>query len=113
MIQNVIIHMAGEQPLMADIRDLPTAGDACLLCTNLRLMGGKTPHFIDRSDSWFLIPLTQVRFVEIHAAALGEPPHPPPASEEDDELPGDEADLEMDLDMDLDTDFLKRIRDTG
>lgn len=65
MIRDVVIHMNSEQPLMADLTAMPTASDACLVCTNLRYLDGKKPTFIERVDSWFLIPLGIVRFVEV------------------------------------------------
>jgi hypothetical protein len=70
VIRNVVVHMTNEQPLMADLRSLPTSADACLLCTNLRLVGGKKPSFTDALDSWFLIPLTVIRFVEVPQASI-------------------------------------------
>ena len=62
--------MNGEQPLLADLRTLPSASDACLVCTNVRYMNGKKPSFTDAIDSWFLIPLGIVRFVEVPAAEI-------------------------------------------
>ncbi len=65
MIKNAVVHMNNEQPLLCDIRSLPTAVDTCLVCTNLRYLSGAKPSFIDHVDSWFLMPLGIVRFVEI------------------------------------------------
>jgi len=62
--------MNGEQPLLVDLRTLPSASDACVVCTNVRYMNGKKPTFIDAIDSWFLIPLLMVRFVEVPAAEI-------------------------------------------
>jgi hypothetical protein len=70
VIRNAVIHMNGEQPLLADLRTLPSASDACVVCTNVRYMNGKKPTFIDAIDSWFLIPLLMVRFVEVPAAEI-------------------------------------------
>lgn len=79
VIRNVVVHMNNEQPLLADLRALPTASDACLVCTNVRYLNGKKPTFIDAIDSWFLFPLPIVRFVEVPASAII-------ASEDDDVL---------------------------
>lgn len=70
VIRNVVVHMNNEQPLLADLRALPSATDACLVCTNLRYVNGKKPSFTDALDSWFLIPLGIVRFVEVPAAEI-------------------------------------------
>jgi hypothetical protein len=102
MIRNVVVHMVGEQPLLADIEALPTPQDACLVCTNLRTSAGTRPTFIDARENWFLIPLSQIRFVEIPEAAmdrarggLGEEPEKPEEPEE----------------LELDEEFLRRIKE--
>ena len=65
MIRDAVIHMQGEQPLVADLPTLPTVGDSCLVCTNLRTLDGKRPTFVDVTGSTFVIPLQHVRFIEI------------------------------------------------
>ncbi len=104
MIRGVILHMQGEQPLRADIEALPTPSDACLVCTNLTDLSGKRPSFIDHTDSWFLIPLLHIRFVEIPSGAVArdgaepEPERGVVAVPDTDEL-------------ELDEDFLRRIKE--
>jgi hypothetical protein len=70
VIRNAVIHVTNEQPLLADLFSPPRASDLALVCTNLRTMNGSAPVFVDRSDSVFVFPYTQVRFVEVPAAAL-------------------------------------------
>jgi hypothetical protein len=70
VIRNACIHVANEQPLLADLFDVPTAADAGLLCTNLRMMDGKRPVFIDAIDATFFFPYHVIRFIEIPAGAL-------------------------------------------
>jgi hypothetical protein len=103
MIRRVVIHMQGEQPLVADLQALPNPSDASIVCTNLRTSSGQRPTFVDHMDSWFVIPLGLIRFVEIPAEALsatelpGLPAGPEPVPE-----------LE---ELDVDEDFLRRIRE--
>jgi hypothetical protein len=129
MIRNVVIHASNEQPLMADLFDLPSAEDAGLLCTNVRMMDGKRPVFIDHIDSTFFFPYHVVRFIEIPKGAvpagargrrrgpgleddpaeLGEP-------EAESLLPvavGGPTDgsADEDLDIEIDEDFLQKVRD--
>jgi hypothetical protein len=129
MIRNVVIHASNEQPLMADLFDLPTAEDAGLLCTNVRMMDGKRPVFIDHIDSTFFFPYHVVRFIEIPKGAvpagargrrrgpgLEDDPTEPGEPEAESLLPvavggptdgsGDE-----DLDIEIDEDFLQKVRD--
>lgn len=101
MIRDAVIHLAGEQPLLADLPELPRSGDVCLTCTNLRLSNGQRPVFVDRGDSWFLIPLVHIRFVEIPAEANGPVQVDAPREPEGDEpLP------------ELDEELLRRIRES-
>jgi hypothetical protein len=70
VIRNTVIHIANEQPLVADLFGLPGAGDVSLICTNLRTLGGKRPVFADRSESVFVFPYDHIRFLEIAPEAL-------------------------------------------
>ena len=128
MIRNVCIHLANEQPLVADLFDLPSASDAGLLCTNVRSLDGKRPVFIDSITATFFFPYHIVRFLEIPEGAIdprrladvpggtGDPADP------GDDLrsrlpvlvagPGDDAaDGDLDVGLEIDEDFLQRIRD--
>ena len=131
MIRNVIIHILNEQPLLADVFDLPSAGDAGLVCTNLRTLDGKRPVFIDKVESVFFFPYRGIRFLEIAPAAI-ERHHaeggggviadalataagasaPAPGSTLPVVIdPAQEDDAGLDLGEEIDEDFLKRIRD--
>ena len=70
VIRNVVIHVSNEQPLLADLYGAPTPGDAGLLCTNVRMLDGKRPIFIDHSDSTFYFPYLHLRFLEIPAGEM-------------------------------------------
>jgi hypothetical protein len=106
MIRDAVVHMLNEQPLLADLRDAPVATDAAIICTNLRRADGKPILFVDHPDSWFVIPLGQVRFVEIPVRSMN-------AGER---LSGAEADGDTstsgEADLDFDEDLLRRIRES-
>ena len=57
MIRNVILHLNNEQPLLADLFEPPSPGDVGLRCTNLRLMNGKRPVFVDDMQVDLLLPV--------------------------------------------------------
>jgi hypothetical protein len=130
--------MAGEQPLRADLYEIPSSTDAGLVCTNLRLMDGKRPVFIDRIESTFFFPYRAVRFLEIppgelerHHSERGAGPASRRAPEWLDSASGAEAasgeagqlpvpatvagtgsrDGEVEIDLEIDEDFLRRVRD--
>lgn len=132
MIRNVVIHVSNEQPLLADLFGPPDPGDVGLVCTNVRMLDGKRPIFIDATDSTFFFPYLHLRFIEIparelhrHRAEGGSGPGPelgpvpddpslrlPVLAEPrhaDDSLP--DADPDLDIDLAVDEGFLQRIRD--
>ena len=106
MIRDAVIHLLNEQPLVADLYEMPGASDVGLVCTNLRTLTGKRPVYVDHSESDFFFPYLHVRFVEVPRdragrAATGESsealPEPAPGTPEED--------------LELDEDFLRRIRE--
>jgi hypothetical protein len=112
--------MNNEQPLVCDLREMPDARDLGLVCTNLRLVDGRKPTFIDATDSWFMIPYHIIRFVELPLSSVeaGErlalPPGPilERSEDEDDEDLGDGGDEETEADLDEDSEeLLQRIRE--
>jgi hypothetical protein len=111
VIRNAVLHLTNEQPLLADLFEMPKPTDSQVVCTRLRSMNGKRPVFADDIDSVFLFPLAQVRFVEI-----------PPGAEMDGDAPRRAAPAAAapssngngqgpDSDLDLDEDFLRRVRE--
>lgn len=118
VIRDAVIHMNNEQPLVCDVREMPATSDVGLLCTNLRLVDGRKPTFIDAIDSWFLIPYHIIRFVELPLASVeaGErlalPPGPIVAHGEDEE-DGDDGPGTDDEELldDASEELLQRIRE--
>jgi hypothetical protein len=106
VIRNAVIHLLSEQPVTADLFELPKPGDALLVCTNLRTLDGKRPVFIDQIESTFVFPYLHVRFVEIRPERPGAPAAEAATSEAPRE-PGTAADA----DIEIDEDFLRRIRE--
>ena len=111
MIRNVVLHLNNEQPLIVDLFEMPGTLDVGLRCTNMRMMNGKRPVFVDDMASVFFFPYLHIRFVEI-----------PPASMVDSDLPlpvpvaapldaAAMADLEVEADLEIDEDFLRRVRE--
>jgi hypothetical protein len=81
VIRNVVIHVSNEQPLLADLYNVPSPADVALVCTNIRTLDGKKPIFIDHADSTFFFPNLHIRFVEVpnaevakHLASAGSAP---------------------------------------
>ena len=139
MIRNVCIHVENEQPLLCDLFDLPTQADAGLVCTNVRMLDGKRPVFIDQSKSTFFFPYHIIRFLEIPehemakhqagprtapgARAAGAVPDDDATYDAADDEPTDPESLlpvavgapdptpDEELELEIDEGFLQRIRD--
>ncbi|OGO52070.1 MAG: hypothetical protein A2V84_06435 [Chloroflexi bacterium RBG_16_70_13] len=106
MIRNAVVHLTGEQPVIVDLFDPPRAGDALLLCTNMRTLDGRRPVFIDEVGSTFVLPYLHIRFIEIRperAEAAGDAATTGVAREA--------AEPAGDADLEIDEDFLRRIRE--
>ncbi len=110
MIRNVVLHLNGEQPLLADLYEAPSPGDVGLRCTNLRSMNGKRPVFVDDIKSIFFFPYLHMRFVEIPPGAIagGDALE---VSDVDEVPPERPVVPEPESELEIDEDFLRRIRE--
>ncbi len=109
-----MLHLNNEQPLMADLFELPSATDISLRLTNLRMLNGKRPVFADDSASVFVFPYLNIRFVEIAPAAAfqaGVDLPLPVAVAAIPTGPGTPDPSLDEADLDIDEDFLRRIRE--
>jgi hypothetical protein len=104
MIRGAIVHLLNEQPILADLIEMPTASDTGLLCTNLRTLDGRKPIFIEQQDATFFFPYLHIRFIEVPGEGNGGAATSAPAAASA-PAPTEEEDLE------IDEDFLRRIRD--
>jgi hypothetical protein len=112
MLRNAVLHLHNEQPLVADIFELPSPTDTTIRLTNLRSLDGKRPVFADDMKSIFVFPYHRVSFVEI-------PPQAALSAVMGDDAPATVAAgvaLEpstepVEADLEIDEDFLRRIRE--
>ena len=114
MIRNAVLHINNEQPLLADLFELPGPADLGLRCTNLRTLNGKRPVFADDSASVFFFPMVHMRFIEVPPGSLSGTDLPLPVPVADvaqDERPGADGATEPDEELEIDEDFLRRIRE--
>ena len=67
VISNVFIHMHNEQPILADLVEMPAGTDRSIRCTNVRTVDGKRPSFMHDKNSIFVFPLSTIRMIEVPA----------------------------------------------
>ncbi len=114
VIRNACIHLNGEQPLLADLFELPATTDLALRCTNLRNMNGKRPVFADDSSSVFYFPYLHIRFLEIPPDAMAGSDMAAPVDIGVGTML-DRGTIEggpgLDEELEIDEDFLRRVRE--
>ena len=112
VIRDAVLHLNNEQPMIADLFELPSPADVGLRCTNLRTLNGKRPVFVDSMSSVFFFPYLHIRFVEIPPAAVAgelDLPMPVPVGVPATDVAA--AADEPEEDLEIDEDFLRRIRE--
>ncbi len=107
MIRNAVVHLLNEQPVIADLYEMPQPRDSGVLCTNVRTLDGKRPVFIDRMEGVFFFPYLHIQFLEIPTGSTGLPEIDATAGGTGEPLP----EAEPEPDVELDEDFLRRIRE--
>ena len=65
MAYTLLIHVANEDAILADIEELPSATDQAIFCTNIRRRDGKDVHYADAQAVSFMIPWHRINFLEV------------------------------------------------
>ena len=65
MAKVVIIHVAGEDPILAEVEDLPKPTDQFMEFSNPRRRDGKSIPYVTQGAKSFLFPWHRLSFVEI------------------------------------------------
>jgi hypothetical protein len=65
MAKVVIIHVAGEDPILAEIEEMPKPTDQFLEFTNPRRRDGKSIPYVTAGAKSFLFPWHRLSFVEL------------------------------------------------
>ena len=100
-----ILHLLNDQPMSVELLEEPKPSDLTVVCTNVRMIDGKKPVFIDFTNSTFVFPMAMIRFIEIinpeteAERSAGQRPLAAVANEEEGE------------DLEIDEDFLRRVRE--
>jgi len=65
MAFTVIIHLANEDPLLAEMESLPEPNSTCVTCTEVRRRDGKPVHYVTPEASTFIFPWSRINFIEV------------------------------------------------
>jgi len=64
-MHTVFIHMANEEPFMAEIDDLPSPDDQVMICVNPRRRDGKDLQNILPEVQMIIVPWHRIHLVEV------------------------------------------------
>ncbi len=65
MPHSIIVHIANEEPIMAEIDELPGVGDSIILLKNPRRRDGKDIHYLQANVISLILPINQIAFIEV------------------------------------------------
>lgn len=65
MAKTVILHILNEDPILADMEDLPDPNATYFACTNIRKRDGKPVSYITPGAKTILFPWMRVNFIEV------------------------------------------------
>jgi hypothetical protein len=65
MAYTVVIHIPNEDPIVADLDDLPAGSDTCVLLHNPRRRDGKDVHYLQADVMTIIWPINQISFIEV------------------------------------------------
>jgi len=65
MAIEVILHVLNQDPILAELEELPKPDDQLIKVVNPRYRDGRDLHFLDHGVTTVLWPVTQLTFIEI------------------------------------------------
>jgi hypothetical protein len=65
MSKKVILHLAGEDPILAEMAAMPATTDQFITVRNPRKRDGKPLNYLTDGATSFLYPLSRVTFIEV------------------------------------------------
>jgi hypothetical protein len=61
----VILHIPNEDPIVADMEELPKPGDNFVMVSNMRRSDGTQLAYLDQDADKFLLPWHRLSFIEV------------------------------------------------
>lgn len=65
MAHTILIHISGEEPITAEVEELPKASDNLIIVTGPRRRDGKDIHYIDTRAVKVIWPMHKISFLEV------------------------------------------------
>jgi hypothetical protein len=61
----LLIHIANEEPIMAEVEELPSPADQAIYCMNPRRRDGKDVHYVLSEVRTIVLPWWRINFIEV------------------------------------------------
>lgn len=65
MAVEVIIHLQNEDPVLAELDEMPDPTHQCIFVNNPRRRDGRQLHYVTEGATGFIFPWTRITFIEI------------------------------------------------
>jgi hypothetical protein len=65
MNYNIILHIQGEDPVLGETDELPTASSSLVTINNPRRIDGKDLHYLAENVSTVMWPVHRLNFIEV------------------------------------------------
>lgn len=65
MVQEIIIHFTNEDPVVAEMEEMPDPTHQSILVTNPRRRDGRSLHYVTEGARSFIFPWSRISFIEI------------------------------------------------
>ena len=65
MSMKVVLHLPGEEPILAEINEMPGANDQSVTVRNMRKRDGKPLAYLTTGATSFIFPLARLTFIEV------------------------------------------------
>ncbi|MBN1562970.1 MAG: hypothetical protein JXA10_03980 [Anaerolineae bacterium] len=64
-MHSILVHVANEEPVLAEVEELPSTTDQAVYCINPRKRDGKELHYVLTEVQTIIIPWHRINFIEI------------------------------------------------
>jgi hypothetical protein len=64
-MHTLLIHVASDEPVMAEVEELPGPADQVVFCINPRRRDGKELHYVMPEVQTIILPWHRINFIEI------------------------------------------------
>jgi hypothetical protein len=72
MAHIVLLHIAGEEPIVGEVEELPKPTDTIVTISNPRRRDGKEIHYVDSRAVKVIWPMEKISFIEILGGEEGD-----------------------------------------